>query len=89
MTTGLDILTEAAFVEQPANATTLTGEIVQYKLYTASGRAMNRGNTVATGTVGKIGDGTSQFRTICGHVPPQTTPTLGSYLDAMTVTVTY
>jgi spore coat protein U-like protein len=50
---------------------------------------MNRGNTVGTDTVGKIGDGASQSRTICGHVPPQTTPTLGSYLDAMTVTVTY
>jgi len=89
MTTGLGILTEVAFVEEPANATTFAGATVQYKLYTASGHAMNRGNTVGADTVSKIGNGASQSRTICGHVPPQTTPTLGSYLDAMTVTVTY
>jgi spore coat protein U domain-containing protein, fimbrial subunit CupE1/2/3/6 len=87
MTTGLDILSEVAFVEQPANATTSAGETIQYKLYMASGNAMNWGNTVGTGTVGTIGDGASQSRTI--YVPPQTTPTVGSYLDAMTVTVTY
>jgi spore coat protein U-like protein len=89
MTTGLGILTEVTFVEEPANATCSTGETVQYKLHTASGRAMNRSTTVGTDTVSKIGNGASQSRAIRGHVPPQTMPTLGSYLDAMTVTVTY
>ena len=89
ITTGLGILADVAFVEEPANATTFAGETVQYKLYTASGHPTNRGKTVGADTVSKIGNGASQSRMIYGHVPPQTTPTLGSYLDAMTVTVTY
>ena len=62
-------------------------EAVQYRLYTDSKHATSWGHMVDMAS--KIGSGASQSRTIYGRIPTQTTPTLGSYLDAMTVTVTY
>lgn len=66
-----------------------TSETVQYKLYTDSGHSTNWGNTVSTDTVHATGNGASQSYTIYGRIPPQTTPTPGTYSDTVTVTVTY
>jgi len=86
MTTALRILDELVFVGEPANGGTSIGESVQYKLHTDSGRATDMGRRVGSGAASRIGNGASQSGTIDSHVP---LPTLGSYLDAMTVTVTY
>jgi len=66
-----------------------TNENVQYKLYSDSGHSTNWGNTVSTDTVHATGNGASQSYTIYGRIPPQNTPTPGSYADVVTVTVTY
>ena len=47
------------------------------------------GHMVGKGLVSRIRNGASQFPTNDGHIAPQTAPAPGSYLDAMTVTVTY
>jgi spore coat protein U-like protein len=66
-----------------------TSETIQYKLYQDSGHSTNWGNTVGTDTQSATGNGASQSYTVYGRVPPQTTPTPGSYTDTITVTVTY
>jgi len=66
-----------------------TSETIQYKLYTNSGHTTNWGNAVGTDTVSGTGTGSSQSFTIYGRVPPQSTPTPGTYADTVTVTVTY
>lgn len=68
---------------------TNTNETVQYKLYQDSGHSTNWGNTVGTDTQSATGSGASQSYTIYGRIPPQNTPTPGSYSDTITVTVTY
>ena len=62
---------------------------VQYKLYQDAGHTTNWGNTVATDTASKVGNGASQSYTIYGRIPPQTTPAPDTYTDTVTVTVTY
>jgi spore coat protein U-like protein len=86
VTTGLSTLDEMVFVGEPTDASTSISESVQYKLCKDSGHATDRGETVGSDVANGIRNGASQSGTVCGHVPP---PTLGSYLDAMTVTVTY
>lgn len=66
-----------------------TSETVQYKLYTDSGHTTNWGNNVGVDTSGQTGTGASQTFNIYGRIPPQTTPTPGTYADTVTVTVTY
>ena len=66
-----------------------SNETIQYSLYSDSGRATNWGNTVGTDTVSSAGIGSSQSFTVYGRIPPQTTPTPGTYTDTITVTVTY
>jgi len=89
MTTGLGVLTGLAFAGEPATPITSIKETVRYKLHTDSGRMTNWGYMVGKDTVSRIRNGASPFRTNDGHIAPQTTPAPGSYLDAMTVTVTY
>ncbi len=68
---------------------TSTSETVQYKLYQDAGHSTNWGNTIGTDTSSQTGNGASQPYTIYGRIPPQTTPTPGTYSDTVTVTVTY
>jgi spore coat protein U-like protein len=63
--------------------------IVNYSLYSDSGRATIWGNTVGTDTVAAIGSGASQSYTVYGRVMAQTTPAPGTYNDTVTLTVTY
>jgi spore coat protein U-like protein len=74
-----------------------TSSYVTYNLYTNAGRtnawattssstACSGGsNTCALGT----GDATTQYITVYGRVPPQTSPPPGTYADSVVVTVTY
>jgi spore coat protein U-like protein len=89
MTAELGILNGAAFIGEPASAVTSISESVQYKRgedlrYTTRG-----GGLVGSDAVNRTGGDASQSCTMYGRIPAQTTPALGSYLDAMTVTVTY
>ena len=62
---------------------------IQYGIYKDSAHAQPWGNTVGTDTVSSAGIGSSQSFTVYGRIPPQTTPTPGTYTDTITVTVTY
>jgi spore coat protein U-like protein len=64
-------------------------EVINYSLYSDSGRTTNWGNTVGTDTVAATGNGSAQAYTVYGRIPPQTTPAPGTYTDTITVTVTY
>jgi spore coat protein U domain-containing protein, fimbrial subunit CupE1/2/3/6 len=66
-----------------------TNETIAYSIYSDSGYSTNWGNTVGTDTVASTGTGASQSFTVYGRIPPQTTPSPGTYIDTVTVTVTY
>ncbi len=61
-------------------------EYVSYELY-----QNNSYSTVwdDSNTVGSTGTGTAQTFTVYGRVPPQATPSAGTYTDTVTITVTY
>jgi spore coat protein U-like protein len=65
------------------------GALINYALYSDSGRTTNWGNTVGTDTVAATGNGAGQAYTVYGRVPPQTTPAPAVYTDTITITVTY
>jgi spore coat protein U-like protein len=62
---------------------------VNYMLYSDSSRTSVWGNTVGTDTLANSGNGASQYYTVYGRVPAQTTPAPGTYTDTVTVTVAY
>jgi spore coat protein U-like protein len=74
-----------------------SGSYINYGLYTDSARtqAWSTASSSTACTNGantcvlKTGTGSSQSITIYGQVPPQTSPTVGSYSDAVVVTLTY
>ena len=61
-------------------------EYVSYELYQDNGYT-----TVwdTSSTVGGTGTGTAQTYTVYGRVPPQPTPSAGTYTDTVTITVSY
>ncbi len=61
-------------------------EFVSYETYQDAGR-----NQVwdAANTVAGTGTGVDQSYTVYGRVPPQATPSAGTYTDTVTITVTY
>jgi spore coat protein U-like protein len=63
--------------------------LINYSLFSDSGRTTNWGNTVGTDTVAATGNGSAQPFTVYGRIPAQTSPAAGSYSDTITVTVTY
>jgi spore coat protein U-like protein len=65
-------------------------ETVTYGLYKDAARSQPWGNATTPGsTVPGTGNGLVQALTVYGRVPPQTTPTPGTYTDTVVVTVTY
>lgn len=65
-------------------------DILNYALYSDTGRTSNWGDTVDTDTVSDTGSGSMQSTTVYGRIPQgQTTAPVGSYTDTVTVTVTY
>jgi spore coat protein U-like protein len=65
------------------------GAVINYSLYSDSGRSSVWGNTIGTNTQTGTGNGASQNFTVYGRIPAQTTPAPGTYTDTITVTVTY
>jgi len=65
------------------------GGLINYELYRNSTRTQRWGATLNTDTVVGSGNGSNQGLTVYGRVPPQTTPSAGTYNDTITVTVTY
>lgn len=89
---GLDAgtTTDATVTSRQMSDGSATPNLLDYGLYTDSGRTTNWGNTVGTDTVAGTGDGTAQTLTVYGRVPSgQQTAAVGSYTDTITVTVTY
>jgi spore coat protein U-like protein len=66
-----------------------TNQLINYSLFSDSARSVNWGQTIGTDTVTGTGNGSQQGFTVYGRVPPQTTPSPGTYTDTITVTVTY
>lgn len=67
------------------------GNVAHYELYTSSAYSTIWGDGVSggTGNVTGVGNATQQTHTVYGQVQAQTTPALGSYTDAVIVTVNY
>jgi spore coat protein U-like protein len=75
-----------------------TGQYISYNLYTDAARtsAWSASTSASSCTSGSgtcdLGTGTGATQpavTVYGRVPPQTTPTIGTYTDTVVVTVTY
>ena len=64
-------------------------EQVTYGLYRDAARVLPWGDTIGTDTLAATGTGLAQSHTVYGRVPPQTTPSTGTYVDTIIVTVTY
>ncbi len=64
-------------------------ETVTYGLYRDSMRTLPWGDTIGSNTVAGVGTGLVQNYTVYGRVPPQATPSPGTYSDTVVVTVTY
>ncbi|MFK0164125.1 spore coat U domain-containing protein [Rhizobium sp. NPDC090279] len=65
-------------------------ETVTYGLYKDTSRLQPWGDANTPGsTVAGTGTGTAQLLTVYGRVPPQTTPSPGSYTDTVVVTLTF
>jgi spore coat protein U-like protein len=86
---GLDAGTGVGATEALRKMTGPGAATVDYTLYQNTGRTILWGNTVPTNTVAGTGNGAAQSYTVYGRVPAQTTPGAGSYVDTITVTVTY
>jgi len=72
-----------------ARQMTKGGETITYALYQNSARTQLWGNTIGTDTVAAAGTGLAQNFTVYGRVPPQASPSAGTYTDTIVVTVTY
>lgn len=66
-----------------------TGSYVNYELYRNAARTQRWGATIGTDTVPGTGTGSAQTLTVYGRVPAAQAVPAGSYLDVVTVTVTY
>lgn len=64
-------------------------ETIDYQLFRNSARTNNWGNNVGVDTVNRTGNGNWQGRRIRGRVPPQTTPSAGTYTDTVTAIIYY
>jgi len=63
-------------------------EFITYGLYRNPGHSQGWGDTAGTMETG-TGTGVTQNYTVYGRVPPQTTPSAGTYNDTVVVTITY
>jgi spore coat protein U-like protein len=61
---------------------------INYTLYSDSSHSVVWGNGPSD-LVSGTGNGTSQSYTVFGRIPTQTTPAPGTYVDTITVTVSY
>jgi len=70
-------------------AMTKVSERVYYGLYRDSTRTQGWGATTNVNTLSGTGTGLAQSVPVYGRVPPQTTPSPGTYTDTVVVTLTY
>ena len=63
--------------------------LLNYALYSNSGRTTNWGSTVGTDTVSGTGNGSGQAITVYGQIPAGQLVAPGSYADTITATITY
>ena len=65
--------------------------VLRYNLYTSADLQQVWGAEDSGGTIPGIGVGSDSPQTILvfGRIPPGQTPPLGSYMDAVTVTLTF
>jgi spore coat protein U-like protein len=68
---------------------TLGAQSVLYGLYRDSARSLPFGNTIGSNTLTGTGTGLAQSISVYGRIPPQTTPSPGTYNDIIVVTLTY
>ncbi|MBX9591376.1 MAG: spore coat U domain-containing protein [Hyphomonadaceae bacterium] len=64
-------------------------ETVTYGLFQNPARSQPWGSTSGVNTVSATGSGFAQSHTVYGRVPPQPTPSPGTFLDTITVTVSF
>ena len=64
-------------------------EFITYGLYRDTSRTLPWGDTSGTNTLGGTGSGITQSLPVYARIPPQNTPTPGTYSDTIVVTVTY
>jgi spore coat protein U-like protein len=62
---------------------------VLYGLYRDSARGLPFGNTIGTNTLSGTGTGLAQSVLVYGRIPPQATPSPGTYTDTIVVTLTF
>jgi spore coat protein U-like protein len=65
------------------------GALLNYKMFSNSGRTTNWGNTIGTDTVAGTGNNGIQNLTVYGEIPSGQTVALGSYADVIITTLTY
>lgn len=63
--------------------------LLNYQLFQNAGRTTNWGNNPGTDTVAGTGTGLPQLSTVYGRIPATQNQPAGSYLDTITVTLTY
>ena len=64
-------------------------QLLDYTLYSDSGRTAVWGGTSGRDTVSGTGTGSEQTLTVYGRIPSGQLPTPGSYTDTITATITY
>ncbi|MGD0096279.1 MAG: spore coat protein U domain-containing protein [Terracidiphilus sp.] len=65
------------------------GALLNYKMFSNSGRTTNWGNTIGTDTVAGTGNNGIQNLTVYGEIPSGQTVASGSYADVIITTLTY
>jgi len=67
----------------------LGAQTITYGLFRDAIRTLVWGNTIGTNTATGTGNGAAQIFSVYGRVPPQTTPSAGTYRDTIVVTITF
>lgn len=63
--------------------------VLNYSLFSDSGRSKNWGQTIGTDTVHQAGSGGAQSISVYGQIPANQYPAPGSYTDTVTATISY
>lgn len=87
---GLDAGTAAGATVTTRQMTgTVSSDLLDYSLFSDSGRTTNWGNTLATDTVSVASAGLTDLHTVYGRITASQNVTADAYVDTITVTVTY
>jgi len=86
---GLDAGTGAGATVATRLMTGPNSEEVEYTLYSDPAHNLIWGDTIGDDTVEETGTGSEETFPVYGLVPPQSTPSAGTYTDVVTVTASY